>query len=93
MMKQYHANLKHFKKMKYNFETHIVDDINFIDDNAQSLGSSQKNERKIIVAYSLKILEIKTKESKQTNQKNFNIMALINTKKVEHEAKLDVVDL
>jgi hypothetical protein len=79
--------------MKYNFETHIVDDINFIDDNAQSLGSSQKNERKIIVAYSLKILEIKTKESKQTNQKNFNIMALINTKKVEHEAKLDVVDL
>jgi hypothetical protein len=79
--------------MKYNFEIHIVDVINLIDDNAQSLRSSQKNERKRIVAYSLKNLEVKTKEPKQANQKNVKIMAFINTKKVEHEAKLDVVDL
>jgi len=40
VMKQYNANLKQFKKMKYNFEVHIGDVINLIDDNAQSLGSS-----------------------------------------------------
>jgi hypothetical protein len=38
-------------------------------------------------------LEVKTKEPKQANQQNFKIMALINVKKVEHEANLDVVDL
>jgi hypothetical protein len=38
-------------------------------------------------------LELKTKEPKQTNQENLKIMALINAKKVEHEANLDVVDL
>ncbi len=43
--------------------------------------------------YSLKILEVKTKEPKQANQENFLIMAFINAKNVEHEANLDVVGL
>lgn len=93
MMKHYNANLKQFKKMKQNFEIHIEDVINLIDDNAQFLGSFRKNFYKKKVAYSLKILEVKTKEPKQANQQNFKIMALINVKKVEHEANLDVVDL
>ncbi len=37
-------------------------------------------------------LEVKTKKPKQVNQENFDIMAIINEKKVKHKANLDVID-
>ncbi len=44
------------------------------------------------VTNSLDILKVKTKELKQTNWENFEIMAFINAQEVEHKANLDVVD-
>jgi hypothetical protein len=40
----------------------------------------------------LDYVEIKTRKPKQANWENSKVLAIINAKKVEHEASLEVVD-
>jgi hypothetical protein len=49
-----------------------------------------KGKRKVLD--SLKLLEIGTWKPRQINWENFEIIALINGKKFEHEANLEIVD-
>lgn len=70
----------------------IVDVFILSDDTIGTSSLSQNNKGKRKVANSSKSLEIKARKPKQTNWVNFEIKALINAKKAEHEASLDVVD-
>ncbi len=65
--------------------------INLTKNKAWMLGPHKsKGKRKVLD--SLKLLEIGTWKPRQINWENFEIIALINGKKFEHEANLEIVD-
>lgn len=70
----------------------IVDVFILSDDTIGTSSLFQNNKGKRKVANSSKSLDIRARKPKQTNSVNLEIKALINAKKAEHEASLNVVD-
>ncbi len=78
IIQKYETKFWNSKKWKVMKEFDVANVIIIGDDNTWSSCPSWKNKRKMKVTNSLDILKVKTKELKQTNWENFEIMAFIN---------------